>query len=106
MPQDEDASIVFFAKQSAVYVHIVKVQQVVGAVRLYYQVIPHETRDLTTHFALVPVKGLRAGRQKIEIIQIPFTHPNLADEKILEDASRICRGSMFFVHPTSVYPIE
>lgn len=95
--QGEDASVVFYASQNAVYVHIVKVLRTVDSIKIFYLVVPHETRDLTSHFALIPVTDLRAGRYQIELIQVPFHHPNLPGGKVEKEISTVCRPSKFVV---------
>ena len=71
-PKGSDISIVFFTHPSALYVHVHEVVKSSGLVQVRYRLVPHETKELTQHFALIPLGKLPSGRVKVEVSQSPM----------------------------------
>jgi hypothetical protein len=69
---NSNVSVVFFSHQSGYYVHLDKVEQRPGLVTISYQFVPHETRNLTRHFALIPLGKLPSGDVKVDIKRLPM----------------------------------
>ncbi|MEM8735382.1 MAG: hypothetical protein AAGG44_14210 [Planctomycetota bacterium] len=69
--QGDDASVVFMARESQCYVHVVKVIRTVNSVDIYFQFVPHATMEVTAHFALIPLPDLRAGHYRVRAVQVP-----------------------------------
>jgi hypothetical protein len=63
-------SIVFYAFAIGRYVHIQSVRQDGEEIVIQYQLVPHESLDLTTHFALIPVT-LQPGPLKVKVEELP-----------------------------------
>jgi hypothetical protein len=68
-PAGSTLSVVFFAHQSGEYVHLQKVERESSVIRVVYRFVPHETREITEHFALVPIPNLPIGCYRVEIIR-------------------------------------
>ena len=66
-------SLVFFTDFSASYVHISRVERQGNAFTIFYQFVPHETREMTQHFALIPVGILSAGKYTVRIERLPIS---------------------------------
>ena len=72
LPQNSEASVVFFSFQFGHYVHLHKVIRRGNVVEVYYRFVPHKTKELTEHFALIPLDRLIVGKGRVEIIQSPM----------------------------------
>lgn len=71
-PQGSDVSVVFFSHQFGQYVHLHKVERRGDVVEIQYQFVPHKSKELTEHFALIPLGRLDAGTMRVEIVQSPM----------------------------------
>lgn len=71
-PADEALSAVFFSYQSALYVHLDKVERQGFAFRISYRFVPHESGETTEHFALIPLGKLPPGRYSVRVEQNPM----------------------------------
>jgi hypothetical protein len=67
---DNEITVVFFSRLSGSYVHLRQVQRKNLNVDIYYSVVPHESREATEHFALVPFGRLPVGTYHVNIVQI------------------------------------
>ncbi len=54
-PANSDVSVVFFSYLYGSYVHLNNVEQQPGLINITYRFVPHETANLTRHFALGPI---------------------------------------------------
>lgn len=64
-------SVVFTSNQSVRYAHLVRVTRTDNVVEIQYRSIPHESRDLTSHFALIPLGKLLAGEYRVNVTRLP-----------------------------------
>jgi hypothetical protein len=71
-PANEELSVVFFSHSFGCYVHLDKAKREGHRIRISYHLVPHRTKELTSHFALIPVGQLPEGTIKVEIIQKPM----------------------------------
>lgn len=71
-PANSELSVVFFSHLSGYYVHLDKVEKQPGLVVISYQFVPHETRNLTKHFALIPLGRLPSGNVSVDIKRLPM----------------------------------
>ncbi len=72
-PVGSDLTLVFFSQRlSSYYVHVHEVTCQENAISIRYRFVPHETKELTTHFALIPIKGLAEGGYRVRVIQSPM----------------------------------
>ena len=76
-PANRDLSVIFFSDLFGSYVHLAKVEQQRGRVVICYRFVPHESSQLTTHIALVPLGKLSPGEVKVDIKRLPMQHKYL-----------------------------
>jgi hypothetical protein len=67
----DGVSIVFFSRQFGAYIHIKKVTVKGNDICIYYQFVPHVTKNLTEHFALIPVTSLEPGKVNVNMRRLP-----------------------------------
>ena len=70
--QDQVATIVFFSREFGRYVHLRRVEQRGNNIEVGYQFIPHKTKEVTGHFAIIPLGKLPAGKTRVEVKQTPM----------------------------------
>ncbi len=91
-------SVVFFSRISSYYVYVQKVERDGNTVKVYFRLVPHRTKELTEHFALIPLEELSPGKVTVEIIRSPmekeFIGFKLPDAEV---ESRIVSQSFHFV---------
>ncbi len=63
----EPISLVFFSYSFGSYVHLVGAEQRDNVIQLLYRLVPHRTKEMTAHLALVPVPKLVNGSIPVEI---------------------------------------
>jgi hypothetical protein len=67
---NDDVWLVFFTtRPSSAYIHLHEVIRRPGVVRIRYRAVPHETKELTHHLAMIPV-GKVPRALKVEIEQV------------------------------------
>ena len=57
----------FFSYQFGAYVHLLRAEQRGKIIRLSYRFVPHETREMTAHVALIPVSNTVSGTVRVEV---------------------------------------
>jgi len=55
LPADSNLSVVFFSYEVGSYVHLVKAFRNKNDISVQYLFVPHETKEMTHHFALIPI---------------------------------------------------
>ena len=68
-PVGSKLSVVFFSYQLGSFVHINNVERRGDVVEVQYRFVPHRTREMTVHFALIPLGELPHGKFTVQIIQ-------------------------------------
>ncbi len=71
-PGGSKISLVFFSHLSSCYVHLHQVNRQRTTITIRYQFVPHETKEMTTHIALIPIKGLLEDEYRIHVTQSPM----------------------------------
>ncbi len=71
-PVGSEVSVVFFSHAFGYGVHIYKVERRGNNVKVRYQFVPHRTKVMTVHFALIPLNELAPGQVRVEIIRSPM----------------------------------
>jgi hypothetical protein len=71
-PENTNVSVVFFSREFNYYVHLDKVEQLPGQLSISYRFVPHETKDMTQHVALIPIGQLPPGTVKVDIKRLPM----------------------------------
>lgn len=67
----EKVSLVFYACSAPGYVHLHSVSKEAGVVTIKYQVVMHQSLEVTSHFALIPLGKLSPGNLKIISEYVP-----------------------------------
>jgi hypothetical protein len=66
----DDVSIFFFTyPTSGYYVYIQRAERRGNSIQITYQFYPHLTRDMTAHFALIPLGKLPEGQYQARMVQ-------------------------------------
>lgn len=61
------ATLVFFARELGSYVHLRSVTYAAHRFAIDYRFVPHMTKEMTVHLALIPLPNLRAGRYDVDV---------------------------------------
>jgi hypothetical protein len=94
-----EVSIAFFTHYSPYYVHLAKVTRNGESVRIEYELIPHLTKEITLHFALIPLGKLPSGNYKVDVVAKPTAEKLIAGgfkEVSEEKKARIVSSSFKF----------
>jgi hypothetical protein len=70
LPQGSQASIVFFSYEYGQYVHLRDVFRDKNRVTIQFEFIPHETKDISAHFAIIPLPECHSENMQVEIVQL------------------------------------
>jgi hypothetical protein len=73
-----DLSLVFFSHPFGQYVHLAHVEQRDKTIKISYRFVPHETKQMTAHFALIPLGKLTAGGYQVDIVRLPLEQKYVA----------------------------
>jgi len=71
-PKGSLVSIVFFSKPAGSYVHLQQVESTENSIEIRYQFVPHRTRDVTQHLALIPFRTQSVNKIRVDIVQSPM----------------------------------
>lgn len=71
-PVDSDITVVFFSHLFGDYVYVDEVERRGTKIEIRYGFIPHMSKDMSKHFALIPLSSLPAGKYQVEFIQLPL----------------------------------
>lgn len=100
-PANSEVSVAFFSHLFGCYVHLNKVEQQPGLVVISYRFVPHETAQLTRHFALIPLGKLSPGEVKVDIKRSPmekkFLDAGFTEQPRSTDAQVIAQPFRFTV---------
>ena len=67
-PTNSELSIVFFSYQFGDYIHLESVEQSKNVIEIRYRFVPHMTREVTEHFAIIPLGKLEPGKYQVDIV--------------------------------------
>jgi hypothetical protein len=68
----QDISVAFYSFEFSNYVHISNVERRGNLIEIEYHFIPHDSKNLTSHFALIPLGQLPAGEYDVQFKQLPL----------------------------------
>jgi hypothetical protein len=71
-PYRSDVSLVFFSYSSSYYAHLKRVKLRVQTIDIEYQMVPHKTREMTVHFAIIPLGNMASGSFSVHVDQLPL----------------------------------
>ena len=69
LPADSEVSIVFFSYVCGDYVHLESVKEFKNVIEIRYRFVNHMTRDVTQHFAIIPLGKLKLGEYRVDIVR-------------------------------------
>jgi len=72
------ASLVFFSHSSSQYVHLNEVRISDGKIDIHYKFVPHKTKELTAHYAIVPLTDLPKGKYFVDMKLDPLSKEQIA----------------------------
>lgn len=72
-PHNCDLCAVFFSREFGRYVQIRRITSCGNLITIHYEFVPHKTKELSTHFALVPLGKLLPGKKQVTIAQVPLS---------------------------------
>lgn len=72
LPSDMEVSLVFFSTPFSYYVHLQSVERRGDVITIKYAFVPHKTKELTAHFAIIPMGKLPVGKWQVKIVQLPM----------------------------------
>jgi hypothetical protein len=97
----DDISIVFFSHSFGSYVRFEQIQQHGNTFDIQYRFESHLTRDMSRHFALIPIGKLPIGTYRVKLVQLPIVGEGVAGEDTLVSADKvrhiICQSFYFSV---------
>jgi hypothetical protein len=100
-PADSTISIVFFSHKSTYYCHLDGAEIHGHRIRVPYRFIPHQTDNITSHFALIPLGKLAPGKYTVEMDRMPmgpeYLHKNYHDLPLDEARRIVCKSFSFTV---------
>ncbi len=102
----DDVSLCFFSYQAGTYVHLTSVLVRGSTIEVHYRFQVHWTTEMSEHFTLIPLTGIKEGVVNVEVIRDP-SEPLANGQDMVpsyEDWHKtlVCRGSTFrFVNPPS-----
>ncbi len=68
----DEVSVIFFSYQFDNYVHITQVERIGNTIKIHYRFVPHFSKELTSHFAIIPLGKLSKGKYQVEILNDPM----------------------------------
>ncbi len=71
-PAGSDVSLVFFSYTTGMYVYLDKVERRGNFFEIKYHFVPHLTKEMTDHFALIPLGAIESGVYSVDIVQSPM----------------------------------
>jgi hypothetical protein len=97
----DKAWIVFFTYSIGQFVHLKEVLREGHNIKIRYRLIPHSSKNLTRHLALIPIEALPSGTYKVDIVSTPLEAEFVASNYVAIPESalkqRVCRPFNFSV---------
>jgi hypothetical protein len=72
LTSNNDISLFFFSLPYGAYVHLHDVRRWGNSIDVRYRFVPHFERDITAHFALIPLTDLPVGEFVVRFIRSPM----------------------------------
>lgn len=70
VPVDKELTAVFFSYEVGSYVHLTKVTRDGNTITIQYCFVPHLTKEMTRHFALIPIGRFKQGKVNVNMQQV------------------------------------
>lgn len=69
---DAQVFVFFYSHSFGQYVHLDNVERRDKTVKIAYRFVPHATKQLTAHYALIPLGKLPVGKYRVDIVRLPL----------------------------------
>jgi hypothetical protein len=99
-PANREISLIFFSYQFGRYVQLHKVVMRDNEIDIHYGFVPHKSKEVTEHFALIPLGAIGPGKRDVKIIQSPIERRLISagwNDIAPKEANRIVCNSFSFV---------
>jgi len=64
--------VFFFSHSFGEYVHLDNVERRDKTVKIAYRFVPHATKQLTAHYAVIPIGKLPVGKYRVDFVRLPL----------------------------------
>jgi hypothetical protein len=71
-PANAQVIVFFFSHSFGQYVHLNDVERREKTIKIVYRFVPHKTKQLTAHYALIPLGKLPIGKYRVDIVRLPL----------------------------------
>lgn len=71
-PSNASVWLVFYSHSLNEYVHLDSVERRDKIIKVAYRFVPHETKQMTAHFALIPLGKLPVGKYRVDYVRLPL----------------------------------
>jgi hypothetical protein len=68
----ENVSIFFFSYSFGAYVHLQHIERRGKLIEISYRFVPHETKQMTAHFAIIQLGTLPGGQYRVNMVRLPL----------------------------------
>ena len=75
----DEITAVFYSLPFDCYVEIDPVKRSGTTIEISYRLVPHDSKELTSHFALIPLGQLPPGKYDVQVHQVPM------DQKYIDE---------------------
>ena len=101
-PEDSEVSLVFFTHFTGSYVQLSDVKIKDNDITIHFRFIPHETKNITCHFAIIPLGKLSVGKYHVDLVQLPIGEQHTESGRLapIERVRQIiCQPFSFSIEP-------
>ena len=104
-PANSNINVVFFSHEYGESFHVHDVKRRGKVITVNYQIVPHLNKELTSHFAVIPMGSLPSNNYLVRFVRIPTESPLFqrgfkpAAEGV--DALLVCQAFKFVVRSSS-----
>ncbi len=71
-PVDSELTIAFYSYSSPRYTHVHEVERVDNRIDIRFLLVPHQTKNMTKHLALIPLGKLSEGQYQVNMVKLPL----------------------------------
>jgi hypothetical protein len=99
LPANQEVTLVFYDYYIGYYLHLTEVKRSCQIIVLGYYLVPHHSKELTSHLALIPLGKLTPGKYDVIVTKIPLPE-EYARFRTLDAATVrrfVCHSSSFEV---------
>src|SRR5690606_3393456 len=93
-------SLIFYTGGVGYYTHVEQVERDGNTFTIHYRIVPHQTRDITQHLAVIPVGMLQSGKYAVKVEQLPLREEDIDrcyGKALPRQVDRVCKSFDFIV---------